>query len=210
MKNYLSEYLGTFVLVYCGTGAITIDEVTKGSIIHLEVAMSFGLIVMAMIYTFGNKFGAHLNPAVTIAFATHSTFDKRAVVPYISSQFSGAIAASYSLKYLFPGSLMLGATIPAGSELPSFILECILRFLLMLVILNVAHGSKEQGLFAGTAIGVVALEAIFAGPICGAWMNPARYLSPALAGGHFQSRWLYFAAPILGMLSSTAINKLNK
>jgi aquaporin Z len=211
MKKYTAEFIGTFALVFCGTGAVTIDEVTKGSVSHVGIALTFGLIVMAMIYAFGDKSGAHLNPSVTIAFACSGLFAWREVVPYILSQCGGALAASFLLKYLFPTSMLLGATLPAGSDAQSFILEFILTFLLMLVILQVSNGPKEQGLFAGIAIGgVIALEALFAGPICGASMNPARSLAPAIAIQHFQSLWLYITAPITGAITAVGIHKILK
>ena len=140
----------------------------------MGIAITFGFIVMAMIYALGNISGAHLNPAVTIAFTLAKRFQLKQVLPYIIAQLAGAILASLALKYLFPTNQTLGATLPAGTEMQSFILEFILTFFLMLVIINVATGSKEQGMFAGLAIGsTVLLEAMFAGPICGASMNPA-------------------------------------
>lgn len=209
MKKYIAEFIGTFALVFCGTGAITIDEVTHGSVSHVGVALTFGLVVMAIIYALGDKSGAHINPAVTIAFACQKVFAWKQTAPYIFSQCIGALAASYLLKYLFPASLLLGATIPAGSDIQSFILEFILTFLLMLVILSVAQGPKEGGLISGIAIGgVVTLEALFAGPICGASMNPARSLAPAIAGHHMQSLWLYIVAPILGAITAVGMNKV--
>jgi aquaporin Z len=209
MKKYAAEFFGTFALVFCGTGAVTIDEVTHGSVSHVGVALTFGLIVMAMIYAFGDKSGAHINPSVTIAFASSGLFPWRQVGPYILSQCTGALAASFLLKLLFPTSLLLGATLPLGSDLQSFVLEFILTFLLMLVILQVSNGPKEQGLFAGIAVGgVIALEALFAGPICGASMNPARSLAPAIVIQQFQSLWLYIAAPIMGAVSAVGVHKI--
>lgn len=206
MKKYTAEFIGTFALVFCGTGAMTIDEVTKGGVSHVGVAITFGLVVMSMIYALGDKSGAHINPAVTLAFACNGSFRWKETGPYIISQFVGAIAASYLLKFLFPTSLLLGRTIPAGSDLQSLILEFILSFILMLVIINVAKGSKEQGLFAGIAIGgVITLEAMFAGPICGASMNPARSLGPAIASGQFQSLWLYIVGPITGAITALPV-----
>jgi aquaporin NIP len=208
IKRYAAEFIGTFALVFCGTGAMTIDEITHGAVSHVGVALTFGLIVMAMIYALGDKSGAHINPAVTIAFAFQRVFAWKHTAPYIFSQCAGAIAASFLLKYLFPNSIFLGATVPSGSDTQSFILEFMLTFLLMLVIVSVAKGPKERGMFAGIAIGgVVALEALFAGPICGASMNPARSLAPAIAGHHLQSLWLYIAAPILGAVASVGVNK---
>jgi len=199
MKNYLAEFLGTFALVFCGTGAVVIDQQFGGVVTHLGVAVTFGLIVMSMIYCLGNISGAHFNPAVSIAFTLARKFDPRHLAGYIGSQLAGALAASVLLKLLFPGDHLLGATLPAGSDMQSFIFEMILTFFLMLVIVNVATGSNEQGMFAGLAIGgTVALEALFAGPVCGASMNPARSLAPALVSGHTEHLWLYIAAPITG------------
>lgn len=199
MKKYIAETLGTFSLLFCGTGAIIINEQTNGTITHVGVAMTFGLIVMAMIYSLGNISGAHLNPAVTIAFTLAKKFPLKQVIPYTISQMFGALAASFTLKYLFPSSQTLGATLPSGTVTQSFILELILTFILMLVIMNVATGSKEKGLFAGIAIGAtVLLEAMFAGPICGASMNPVRSLAPAVASGQLQHLWIYLIAPVLG------------
>jgi len=209
MKKYLAEFLGTYALVFAGTGAIVIDQQTHGSITHVGVAITFGLIVMSMIYAFGDISGAHLNPAVSIAFTIAQKFPIKQLAPYILSQVGGALAASLTLKILFPENQFLGGTIPAGSDMQSFILEFILTFFLMLVIINVAKGSKEQGMFAGLAIGsVVALEAMFAGPICGASMNPARSLAPALVSGHMEHLWIYLMATTTGAISAIPVWKL--
>ena len=211
MKKYTAEFIGTFALVFCGTGAITIDEVTKGAVTHVGVAITFGLIVMAMIYAMGEKSGAHLNPAVTLAFFINGNFPGKDVLYYILSQLAGALFASLVLKFLFPGSVTLGTCFPSGSALQSFVLEFILTFLLMLVIVNVATGSKEQGLFAGVAIGsVILLEAMFAGPISGASMNPARSLAPALVSGNLNGLWIYLTAPPLGAAAAIGIHKLSR
>lgn len=209
MKKYISEGIGTFALVFCGTGAITINETAKGVVTHVGIAITFGLIVMAMIYALGEKSGAHLNPAVTIAFAINGNFPYKQIFPYLISQCAGAFLASFVLKFLFPDSILLGATIPAGSDIQSLALEFILTFLLMLVIINVATGSKEQGLFAGMAIGsVVLLEAMFAGPISGASMNPARSLAPAVVAGELNHLWIYIVAPISGAAFAILIQKV--
>jgi aquaporin Z len=154
---------------------------------------------MSLIYSIGNISGCHINPAVSIAFTLAGRFKARLLPGYIISQLTGALLASLMLKLLFPSSPLVGATMPAGSEMQSFILELLLTFFLMLVIMNVAHGSKEQGQFAGIAIGaVVGLEAMFAGPICGASMNPARSIAPAIVSGHSEHLWLYLIAPVVG------------
>ncbi|MDF3027225.1 MAG: family channel protein [Fluviicola sp.] len=201
MKKYLAEIIGTFALVFCGTGAIIINQESNGVITHVGGAITFGLIVSAMIYSLGDISGAHLNPAVTIAFWVSGSFPLSNIVPYILSQAGGAFLASFVLKFLFPLNDTLGATLPAGSAMQSFVLELILTFILMLVILQVANGSKEQGMFAGLAIGgVVLLEAMFAGPVSGASMNPVRSLSPAIVSGHTEHLWVYIAAPVAGAI----------
>jgi aquaporin NIP len=199
MKKYIAETIGTFAMVFCGTGAIIINQESGGAITHFGIATTFGLIVMVMIYTFGNISGAHFNPAVTIAFAIAKKFQFKEIAPYITSQLIGAFSASLLLKYLFPLNQFLGGTLPAGSDTQSFILEFILSFILMLVIMNVAHGSKEVGTMAGLAIGsTVLLEALFAGPISGASMNPVRSFAPAIVSGHTESLHIYIIATILG------------
>ena len=208
MKKYVAEFLGTYALVFAGTGAIVIDQQTHGSIGHAGVAITFGLVVMSMIYAFGEISGAHLNPAVSIAFTIAKKFPARELLPYILSQSAGAFLASLTLKLLFPANEYLGATLPAGSDMQSFVLELILTFFLMLVIINVAKGSKEQGMFAGLAIGsVVGLEAMFAGPICGASMNPARSLAPAIVSGHTEHLWIYVVATITGAAAAIPVWK---
>ena len=154
-----------------------------------------------MIYTLGDVSGAHLNPAVTIAFSAAGRFEVTRVIPYVAAQFTGAFAASGLLRVLFPSHTTLGITLPAGPVFQSFILEVVLTFLLMLVILSVSTGAKEKGITAGIAVGaVIALEAMFAGPICGASMNPARSLAPAIVSGNINALWLYLTAPVLGAL----------
>ena len=209
MNKYLAELIGTFALVFCGTGAIVINEQSNGTVTHVGIAITFGLIVMAMIYALGDISGAHLNPAVTIAFVIAKKFQIKQVLPYIVSQLAGAFLASAVLTYLFPLNETLGTTLPAGSEMQSFILEFILTFFLMLVIINVATGSKEQGMFAGLAIGsTVLLEAMFAGPICGASMNPSRSIAPAVVSGHPEHLWIYIVAPIAGAAFAILIFKI--
>jgi len=208
MKKLTAEFIGTFALVFCGTGAIIINEQSNGAVTHVGIAITFGFIVMSMIYALGNISGAHINPAVSIAFTVAGRFPLKSLLPYIISQLAGAIAASAILKLLFPVNEFLGTTVPAGSAMQSFVLEGILTFFLMLVIINVATGSKEQGMFAGLAIGsVVLLEAMFAGPVCGASMNPARSLGPAIVSGHLENIWIYLAAPVIGATCAVPVWK---
>jgi aquaporin Z len=211
IKKYAAEFLGTFGLVFCGTGAIVIDEQMHGAIGHIGVAMTFGLIVLAMIYTFGNISGAHFNPAVSLAFWVARVFEGKQLLPYIISQITGAFLATIILKILFPENLHLGSTIPSGSYQQSFILEFILTYFLMLVILNVSQGPKETGTLAGIAIGAtVGLEAMFAGPVCGASMNPARSLAPAIVSGNMDSLWIYLIAPVAGAILATITWRMMK
>lgn len=200
-KQRLAEFLGTFTLVFAGTGAIVINAASHGAIGHAGIALTFGLVVLAMIYTFGDVSGAHLNPAVTIAFAVARRFAWRDVPGYLGAQITGALAASLLLRVLYPADATLGATLPSGTEMQSFVLEVVLTAILMLTILSVSTGAKEKGITAGIAIGgVVGLEAMFAGPACGASMNPARSLAPALVSGHLEHLWLYLVATVLGAL----------
>jgi aquaporin NIP len=199
MRKYIAEILGTFALVFCGTGAIIINQESGGAITHVGIAITFGLVIMVMIYALGPVSGAHFNPAVTIAFALAKRLPVKEILPFVISQAVGAFLASFTLHFLFPLNDFLGTTIPAGTDMQSFILEFILTFFLMLVIIQVATGSKEQGMFAGLAIGcTILLEAMFAGPICGASMNPMRSLAPAIISGHLEHIWVYLVAPIAG------------
>jgi aquaporin NIP len=150
-KKLVAEFLGTFCLVFAGTGAIVIDTVTGGAVSHVGVALTFGLIVMAMIYTIGDISGAHINPAVTIGFFAARRFEARSVFPYVLSQCAGALMASIALRCLFPQSAMLGATMPAGSAMQSFVLEMILTALLMFVILSVSTGGTRERNYSGNS-----------------------------------------------------------
>jgi len=203
VRTLACEALGTFALVLFGTGAIVVDGLSGGALGHVGVSLTFGLVVLALVNALGDVSGAHLNPAVTIAFAAAGRFPWSRVGPYAAAQIVGALAASLVLRLLFPGHATLGATIPTGGATQSFALEVLLSWFLMLVILAVSHGSKERGLVAGMTIGaVVALEALFAGPISGASMNPARSLAPALVSGHLADVWIYLAAPVCGALAA--------
>jgi aquaporin Z len=211
MKKYISEFIGTFSMIFCGTGAMTVNEVTGGDVTHVGIAITWGLIVMAMIYAFGETSGAHFNPAVTIAFAYAKKFAWKEVPKYIIAQILGAFAASLILWFLFPTSENLGATIPTVDVGRAFVMELLLTFFLMVVIINVSTGSKETGIIAGIAVGaVVLLEAMFAGPITNASMNPARSIAPAIVSGKMQHLWMYILAPILGAILAVISCKLVK
>ena len=203
MRKLLAESFGTFALVFAGTGAITIDEISGGIVSHVGIALTFGLVVLATIYAIGDVSGAHINPAVTLGFWFAGRLAGRCVIPYILSQCLGALVASGLLRILFVNHPTLGICQPSGSSSQAFLLEVILTWFLMFVILNVSSGSKEKGLMAGVAVGaVITLGSLFAGPISGASMNPARSLSPALVTGQLSSLWIYLSAPVLGTLLS--------
>jgi len=208
MKHYLEEIAGTFLLVLFGTGAGIVDQQCGGVVTHAGVSLTWGLSVALMIYLFGKRSGAHINPAVSIAFTLAGRFGAKKLTGYVISQIAGAILASFVLRLLFPTNKLLGATMPSGSEMQSFILELVLTFLLMFVVLVFAHGSKETGRFAAFGIGaVVGLEAFFAGPVCGASMNPARSIGPAIISGHLEHLWIYIIAPITGAALSMFVWK---
>jgi len=199
MNRLFSEALGTFCLVFAGCGAIIVNQATGGTVTHVGIALTFGLVVMAMIYALGDVSGAHLNPAVSIGFVLAGRFPVRDLPRYVLAQAAGAFAASALLRVLFPSSDTLGATLPAGLAWKSFVLEVVLTFILMIVILAVSSGPKEKGIMAGIAIGgIIGLEALFAGPICGASMNPVRSLAPAVVSGNVSNLWVYLAAPTIG------------
>lgn len=208
-RSCIAEALGTFMLVLAGTGAIVINDISGGVISHVGIAITFGLIVLTVIYTYGDISGAHINPAVTLAFWVAGRFPGKSVLPYVIAQCIGAVLASSILKIFFPEHETLGASLPRGSVWEALVFECLLSGWLMTVILRVSHGAKEKGLVAGLVIGsVVTLEAMFAGPICGASMNPARSLGPALLSGHIEMLWVYWLAPILGACFAVMICRI--
>lgn len=199
-REALAEFLGTFILVFAGTGAVMVNKISQGAITHLGVSLVFGAVVAAMIYATGHISSAHLNPAVTLAFWASGFFVSKRVLPYILAQCAGAIAASTLLLITLGKVANLGATVPLNDNwLQSLILETVLTFILMFVILGSGLDRRAPIGFAGIAIGLtVGLEAAFMGPITGASMNPARSFGPAIVGGIWQHQWVYWVAPILG------------
>lgn len=199
-RETVAEGIGTFILVFAGTGAVIVNEITEGALTHLGVSFVFGAVVGALIYSMGHLSGAHFNPAVTLGFWTSGFFPKRRVLPYIVAQSLGAIAASTLLLISFGRIDNMGATLPLGGNWgQSLVLETVLTFILMFVIFGSGLDRRAPIGFAGVAIGLtVGLEAAFMGPITGASMNPARSLGPALVGGIWQDHWVYWVAPILG------------
>lgn len=210
-QKLFAEAFGTFCLVFAGTGAIVTNDITDGVITHVGIAFVFGLVVMAMIHAVGDISGAHINPAVTIGMWIAGRLPRSSVTPYILSQTAGGLLASSLLRVLFPSHPNLGATIPSGDSWQSFILEIICTVILMVVVLLVSSGSKEQGMLAGLTVGaVICIEAMFAGPISGASMNPVRSFAPAVMSYTWTSQWLYIVAPITGALLGVGVFHLLK
>ena len=206
VRCYVAESLGTFALVFAGTGAVVADALSGGAVTQVGISIVFGAIVMMMVVAFGPISGAHINPAVTVAFWVAREFEGREVVPYILSQCVGAIAASGLLLWMYPTTPTLGQTLPIGAAAPAFVMEVFLTTLLMLVILACAVGHRLTAFFSGLTIGgAVMLCALFGGPLTGASMNPARSLGPALVSGDLSTLWLYWAAPITGALLAVGL-----
>lgn len=199
-REAIAEAIGTFVLVFAGTGAVMVNQISNGAVTHLGISLVFGASVGALIYSFGYISGAHFNPAVTLAFWTSGFFPQRHVMSYILAQCLGAIVASGLLVLCLGRIGNLGATLPLHDRwLQSLVLETVLTFILMMVIFGSGLDRRAHIGFAGIAIGLtVGVEAAFMGPITGASMNPARSLGPAVIGGIWQHHWLYWIAPILG------------
>lgn len=204
-QRLLAETIGTFFLVFAGTGAIVVNETMTGVVTHVGIAITFGLIVMAMIYSVGDVSGAHINPAVSVGFLIAGRMTATETAAYVAAQFVGAILASGVIALVLPGDHSFGATIPSGDWQQAFGTEVVISFMLMFVIICVAVGAKEKGLMAGAAIGAtVALAALFAGPISGASMNPARSVAPALFAGPISDQWIYLIAPVIGAAVAVA------
>ncbi len=201
-RNLVAEAIGTFTMVFIGTGAVVVNQISQNAVTHLGISVVFGAVVAALIYTLGHISGAHFNPAVTIAFWQSGFFPGRQVIPYILAQCIGAIAASTMLRWTFGLVANLGATLPRQDNWQqAFWLETVLTFILMFVIFGSGLDRRAPIGFAGLAIGLtVAGEAAVMGPITGASMNPARSLAPALVAGLWQHHWVYWVAPIIGAL----------
>lgn len=199
-REAFAEGIGTFILVFAGTGAVMANELSGKAVTHVGISFVFGAVVAALIYSLGHLSGAHFNPAVTLAFWASGFFPQQRVLPYIAAQSIGAVVASALLLTSLGRVANLGATLPLnGNWYQSLILETVLTFILMLVILGSGLDRRAHIGFAGIAIGLtVGLEAACMGAITGASMNPARSLGPALIGGIWQHHWVYWVAPIAG------------
>lgn len=208
MKKYLTEAIGMFILVFVGTGSVVVEMETAALGLP-GIAAVWGLVIIALIYAFGDISGTHINPAVTVAFAVDKRFSWSEVPAYLFAQLIGAFGASLLLHFLFPLANNLGVTQPSGSELQSLILETIMTFILMIVILRVSVGAKEKGITAGIAIGgTVWLLVLFGGPVSGTGLNPTRSLAPALVTGNFNALWLYILGPFLGAIAAVFVHRL--
>jgi aquaporin NIP len=208
MKKLIAESLGTFAIVFYGTGSIAVNTDTGGALGTLGIAIAFGSIVMVMILVLATISGAHFNPAVTIALASTGKFPWNKVLTYIMAQIVGAIAASVLLRMTGIGDHWLGTTQPAGAEWQAFLFEFVITFFLMLTICSV--GESANRFQAAAAIGLaVMLGALFAGPICGASMNPARSIGPAIISGHPGHLWVYLLAPTAGAIAAAQLWRLS-
>lgn len=208
MKKYIAEFIGTFALVFFGTGAVIVNQHTDGDLGLFGIAATFGIIVTAIIYTFGNISGSHINPAVTIALALGNLMPKNEVFGYIAAQILGGILASGLLFLMFPENQSLGSTNPSGLAFQSFIFELILTFFLFLTILGITS-KKEYSNLSGLVIGLMITGMIlFAGPISGGSFNPARSIAPAIVSGNLSALWIYLLAPTLGAVLAMITWKL--
>jgi aquaporin Z len=211
MKKYIAEFIGTFFLLFVGTGAIIVNHLSNNALGHMGIAFAFGFVIAVLIYALGHISGAHFNPAVTIAFSVVGKFSKTQVVPYIASQLLGALGASAVLKIFFGNICDMGGTFPAlpiGSSLVSvsFITEFIFTFLLMFVIMSVATDSRAENNFAGLTIGLtVLIGAAVAGPISGGSFNPARSIAPAVVSGNLDHLWVYIVSPVIGAICAALL-----
>jgi aquaporin NIP len=200
LRRAAAEAIGVFALVFAGCGAIVTEAQHPGSLGTVGIGLVFGLVVMAMVYATGHLSGAHLNPAVTLAFTLTRHFPRAEALAYLAAQMAGALAAAALLAAIWPSQpAALGETLPTIGSGSAFAYEAVLTAFLMFVIMAVATDTRAVGTGAAIAIGgTVGLDALFGGPVTGASMNPARSLAPALVTGELQDLWLYIAAPILG------------
>jgi MIP family channel proteins len=202
-RRLIAEAIGTYFLVLIGPGAAMVNAYTRGGVGHVGVALSFAFVVTAMVYALGHVSGAHINPAVTIAFWSVRRFPAADIAPYVAAQCAGGTLASLTLLGVLGPAGQLGATLPAVGWHKAFLVEWLLSFVLMLVIMAVATDDRVPEGFAGLAVGLtVGFCALMGGPLTGASMNPARSLGPAVVGGLWTTHWLYWIAPITGMIAA--------
>jgi MIP family channel proteins len=205
-RRAAAEALGTFFLVLVGPGTAMVDAFSHGAVGQVGVALAFAFVVIAMIYALGHLSGAHINPAVTIAFWSVRRFPASEILPYVAAQCGGAALASAVLAAALGPVGQLGATMPRVSTASAFGIEWLLSFALMFVIMAVATDERVADGFAALAVGLtVGFCALMGGPVTGASMNPARSFGPALIGGLWRDHWLYWLAPITGMLAAARV-----
>jgi aquaporin NIP len=208
-RRALAEALAAFVLVFAGCGAIVLDHERGGSLGSVGVAAVFGLAIMTMIYATGHLSGAHINPAVTVAFTALRHFPARAAAVYIPAQLAGATAGALVLRAVWGTPAHLGATLPSVGAGSAFAYELVLTAVLMFVIMAVATDTRAVGAAAALAVGgAVALDALFGGGVTGASMNPARSFGPALVANEWHDYWIYVLAPVAGALTGAVAYSL--
>jgi aquaporin NIP len=199
-RRALAEGLAAFALVFAGCGAIVANEVYGGELGAVGVALAFGLVIMVMVYATGHLSGAHINPAVTVAFTLTRHFPARDAAAYVFAQLGGAVVAALALLAIWPDQpANLGATAPSVGDGSALVYELVLTAFLMFVIMAVATDTRAVGAAAAIAIGgTVGLDALFGGAVTGASMNPARSFGPALAAAEWADLWLYLLGPLAG------------
>jgi aquaporin NIP len=210
LRRAAAEGVAAFALVFAGCGAIVADAEYGGGLGVVGIALVFGLVIMVMIYATGHLSGAHINPAVTIAFTLTRHFAARDAVAYVTAQLLGAAAGAFVLLGVWPSQpAELGATMPSVGVGSALVYEAVLSAFLMFVITAVATDTRAVGAAAAIAIGgTVGLDALFGGPVTGASMNPARSFGPALASGTWSDYWIYVAGPVLGACAGAAAYQL--
>ncbi|KAF3451335.1 hypothetical protein FNV43_RR07430 [Rhamnella rubrinervis] len=207
LQKLIAEVVGTYFVIFAGCGAVVVNLAMDKVVTSPGISITWGLVVMVMVYSVGHISGAHFNPAVTIAFATTKRFPWKQVPPYIVAQVIGSTLANGTLRLMFSGKQNhFAGTMPAGSDMQSFVIEFIITFYLMFVVSGVATDNRAIGELAGLAVGsTVLLNVLFAGPVSGASMNPARSLGPAIVHRQFKGLWIYIVSPILGAISGALV-----
>ncbi|KAG2586310.1 aquaporin NIP1-2-like [Panicum virgatum] len=205
MQKIIAEILGTYFMIFAGCGSVVVNLSTAGTVTFPGICAVWGLVVMVLVYSVGHISGAHFNPAVTVAFATCGRFPWKQVPSYAVAQVLGSTLASLTLRVVFGGATArehFFGTAPSGSDAQAVALEFVISFYLMFVVSGVATDNRAIGELAGLAVGAtVLLNVLFAGPITGASMNPARTLGPAIVAGRYRSVWVYVVGPVCGTVA---------
>ncbi|XP_068649454.1 probable aquaporin NIP-type [Aristolochia californica] len=211
LRKCFAELFATYFVVFSGCGSVAVNKI-YGSVTFPGVCLTWGLIVMAMIYSTGHISGAHFNPAVTLTFAIINAFQWREVIPYWVAQFLGSVLASGTLRLILSSKTdHFFGTLPVGSDIQSLVAEFVISFLLMFVICGASADDRAIGQFGGLAIGsTITLNLFVAGPVSGASMNPARSLGPALVMNEYRALWVYIVGPFAGVLAGALVYNLIK